>query len=217
MRWSFMGIVGSLSLSLVGCAGQADISLALGSTEELALSVEEAADAEAGAEGSEAALLLHVIRTEVHVAAAGGGDAEGEPADDAADDEGGEGGGFVVLSEEARDVDLYALSGTAEELASGPVPAGRLTQIRLILDADSPATLVAGGEETAVSVPSGAQTGLKLYAAPPVVLEDGSAVELGVEFGGLVGSDESGLVLTPALALTGGSAPIPEGAGSRAP
>lgn len=187
-------------LAAIGCA-QAEVSLSLGSTESLALSAETAADETTEEGAGEAALVLHVVRTEVHVAA-GEGDEEDE-------------GGFTVLSEEARDVDLLALRGTADEIAHGAVPAGRLTQIRLVLDADQQATLIVDGEELPVQVPSASESGLKLYLAPPAELEGGDALELMVEATGTIAREDGSLMLRPTLALTGQGSPSPDAAADR--
>ena len=109
------------------------------------------------------------------------------------------------MSDEARDVDLLALSDDVDEIAAGDVPAGRLTQIRLILAADAQATLVVDGAERDVLVPSAVETGLKLFLAPPIALAAGEAVAVALRLDGVVETGEGGLVLQPVLALEGAS------------
>lgn len=74
----------------------------------------------------------------------------------------------VVLNP-ARRVDLLTLTnGVLEELGQTSLPAGRYTQMRLVLAANGGATPLAnsvvptGGAETALTTPSGQQSGLKL-------------------------------------------------------
>lgn len=199
-----------LPLLFVGACSRADVSVTARSTDALALSAEDAAGepvtgADGGSSGG-AQLLLHVVRTEVHVA--GGaeslGDGDDVPPDagepDGADDVDAD-TGWTVVSDAPRDVDLIALAGGPDEIADGPVPAGRLTQLRLVLDAARPATLVVDGDETAVEVPSGAESGLKLRASPPIRLAPDDEVELAVRFDGVVERADGALRLSPTLAL----------------
>lgn len=74
----------------------------------------------------------------------------------------------VVLTPEKR-VDLLTLTnGVLEELGQTSLPAGKYTQLRLVLAANTPAAPLAnsvvptGGAETALDTPSAAQSGLKL-------------------------------------------------------
>lgn len=74
----------------------------------------------------------------------------------------------VVLAPEKR-VDLLTLTnGVLEELGQTSLPAGKYTQLRLVLATNGPAAPLAnsvvptGGTETALDTPSGAQSGLKL-------------------------------------------------------
>lgn len=74
----------------------------------------------------------------------------------------------VVLTPEKR-VDLLTLTnGVLEELGQTSLPAGKYTQLRLVLADNTPAAPLAnsvvptGGAETALDTPSGAQSGLKL-------------------------------------------------------
>lgn len=85
---------------------------------------------------------------------------------DAAD---GEGGWSEVVLNPARRVDLLTLTnGVLEELGETSLPAGRYTQMRLVLAANGGATplvnsvVPTGGAETALTTPSGQQSGLKL-------------------------------------------------------
>lgn len=74
-----------------------------------------------------------------------------------------------VVLDPPRRVDLLTLTnGVLEELGQTSLPAGRYTQMRLVLAANGGATPLAnsvvptGGAETALTTPSGQQSGLKL-------------------------------------------------------
>lgn len=82
--------------------------------------------------------------------------------------EGDDGWSDIVLSPPKR-VDLLSLTnGALVELGQTPLPAGKYTQMRFVLVANSPADPLAnavtptGGVETPVSTPSGSQSGLKM-------------------------------------------------------
>lgn len=78
----------------------------------------------------------------------------------------------IVLSP-PRKIDLRALAnGVLEELGTTPLPAGRYSQVRLVLSSNTgtgPGSMAnsvqpSGGTLTAMSTPSGQQSGLKLQA-----------------------------------------------------
>jgi hypothetical protein len=81
----------------------------------------------------------------------------------------GDGGWSEVVLNPAKRVDLLTLTnGILEELGETSLPAGKYTQMRLVLAANSGATPFAnsviptGGVETPLTTPSGQQSGLKL-------------------------------------------------------
>ncbi|MDM7951064.1 DUF4382 domain-containing protein [Hydrogenophaga sp.] len=81
----------------------------------------------------------------------------------------GDGGWSEVVLNPAKRVDLLTLTnGILEELGETSLPAGKYTQMRLVLAANSGATPFAnsviptGGVETPLATPSGQQSGLKL-------------------------------------------------------
>ncbi len=87
---------------------------------------------------------------------------------DASASDTGAGWSEVVLSP-ARRIDLLSLTnGVLEDLGQTSLPAGKYTQMRLVLapnDATSPmanSVVPTGGTETALTTPSGQQSGLKL-------------------------------------------------------
>jgi len=80
-----------------------------------------------------------------------------------------EAGWSEVVLNPAQRVDLLSLTnGVLADLGQTPLPAGRYTQMRLVLapnDASNPmanAIQPIGGSETALTTPSGAQSGLKM-------------------------------------------------------
>lgn len=92
----------------------------------------------------------------------------------------------VVLATPKR-VDLLTLTnGVLEELGQESVPAGRYTQLRLVLAANSPAAPLAnsvvptGGTETPLATPSGQQSGLKLNTSLEV--PEGQVADFVIDF-----------------------------------
>jgi hypothetical protein len=78
-------------------------------------------------------------------------------------------GWYDIVLAPAKRIDLLTLSnGVVEELGETPLPAGKYTQLRLVLaanDAASPlsnSVVPTGGVETALTTPSAQQSGLKL-------------------------------------------------------
>ncbi|MGH7724807.1 MAG: DUF4382 domain-containing protein [Candidatus Eiseniibacteriota bacterium] len=87
-------------------------------------------------------------------------------------------GGWEVLTDEEQTFDLLALrNGVTTTLGTALVPAGRYTQIRLLLGEGS--NVVVDGVTHPLVIPSGLQTGLKLVGGFNV--PEGETVELTVD------------------------------------
>jgi hypothetical protein len=87
-------------------------------------------------------------------------------------------GDWVTVRNEPLTVDLLEWNnGKSLVLGTAEVPAGKYTQIRLIID---DANVVYKGQTRSVTVPSGAQSGLKLLANFDVLV--GSTYEMVVDF-----------------------------------
>jgi len=100
--------------------------------------------------------------------------------------EGDAGWSEVVLSP-ARRIDLLTLTnGVLEDLGQTSLPAGRYTQLRLVLatnDATHPlanSVVPSGGQETALETPSAQQSGLKLNVDVDVPV--GKVVDVALDF-----------------------------------
>lgn len=101
----------------------------------------------------------------------------------------GEGGWHELTVSPARRTDLVTLTnGVLEELGSMPLPAGRYSQVRLVLAENAAsgsgalanAVRPTGGQETALATPSALQSGLKLKANVDVAA--GQAADLVLDF-----------------------------------
>jgi hypothetical protein len=93
---------------------------------------------------------VHIVRIEVHRA-------DADSTDDGKDDE----SGWSVISTDSMMVDLLTLTdGHGVSLADTLLPAGRYTQVRLILGGEN--TVVVGGIEYDLEIPSSMNTGIKL-------------------------------------------------------
>lgn len=137
-------------------------------------------------------LTLEVTRIDVHVAG-GDDEASGEGEEGPGDEDGEEGGsGWVTLElSVATPIDLLDLGATGSvQLASGAVPAGKITQVRLFFDASElvlDADIDASGQQIPagayqVNVPSAEQTGLKIPGLA-VDISDGETETVTLEIG----------------------------------
>ena len=93
----------------------------------------------------------------------------------------GEGYPFTVISEDTMTFDLIQLrNGIAADLAELDIPQGKYDLIRLYVDEAS--LTVKDGETYTVKVPSGKQTGIKIFLRPALEIEGGLTSELLIDF-----------------------------------
>jgi hypothetical protein len=93
----------------------------------------------------------------------------------------GEGSPFLLLSNEEISLNLLDLTnGVTVTLADLEVPVGTYDLVRLYVK-DAGISMV-DGEEFDLEVPSGAQTGIKVFVNPPVVVARGLTSELLLDF-----------------------------------
>lgn len=166
-----------LSTALIACSdtGRIDVSVA---AQPLAA---EPAD---GAK-------LNVTVTAVRVHVGDDDDQEVVETDGGAAEDGDAGGaGWTTVFEGAQALDLVDGQATALFLGTAEVPAGRITQIRVVL-ADDP-SYVAGGETHAVTCPSCSTSGLKIVTRGSLVLDADQHLALELSF-----APETTLELTP--------------------
>jgi len=69
--------------------------------------------------------------------------------------------GWVTVSSVPRRLDLLKLQSEAASLGFADLPPGRITQVRLLLSPDGN-SIVAGGSEHPLQVPSGCESGIKI-------------------------------------------------------
>jgi hypothetical protein len=93
----------------------------------------------------------------------------------------GEGSPFLLLSNEEFSLNLLDLTnGVTVTLADIEVPVGTYDLVRLYVK-DAGISMV-DGKEFDLKVPSGAQTGIKIFTNPPVVVAGGLTSELLLDF-----------------------------------
>ncbi len=92
----------------------------------------------------------------------------------------GDGPGWVTVFSGDRVIDISAGSSLHEILGAVEVPAGRVTQIRLVLA--STAQLIDGNEITDLACGSCEQSGLKIVPGGPITLEPGEREQLVLAF-----------------------------------
>jgi hypothetical protein len=135
---------------------------------------------------------VSVTRVDVHIAAendvAGTNDEADEPGDDTAMPEGNTGapeddtsGSWFTVFDGRERLDLLDMTGTPEFLGGLDVPAGDITQIRLVLAGDPTMTV---GEATGVPLAcaSCTETGIKVVTAGSVTLSPGDTLHLTLDF-----------------------------------
>jgi len=113
-----------------------------------------------------------------------------EDGEDSADDGGDDDGdndeeGTLTLTEETRQLDLLQLRNGNEELLADAVtvPEGEYTQLRFVLG-DKPGDnyVVVNGGQQMLSVPSGAQSGIKIILPEVEVENDGDQIDVTLDF-----------------------------------
>ena len=135
-------------------------------------------DPDAGAAGPR--LLLNVRRIDVHVAGTDGSDPldatpPSPPNPPPPDDD----GGWVTIFSGAVSLDLLQAGSVETFLASATVPAGKITQVRLVL---ADAVWVEEGRTQPVTCPSCTQTGLKIVTMGKVVVPQGGTLHVTLDF-----------------------------------
>lgn len=94
----------------------------------------------------------------------------------------GEAEGRAVIAVEPQTIDVLTLrNGGLEMLGEAELPAGTYEQLRLIVD-DAKIGFGGGAEVHDVTVPSGAQTGLKINIEPALVVAAGQTSEVVLDF-----------------------------------
>jgi len=94
---------------------------------------------------------------------------------------GSEGSPYLTLSEETQEYNLLDLrNGVTASLASLEVPAGSYDLFRLYISDGN--VVMDDGTTHNLTVPSGAQTGLKLFVSPAVEVVDGLTSDLLLDF-----------------------------------
>lgn len=104
-----------------------------------------------------------VTITRIEIRKAGDGDPDGNP--------------FITLSEDTLSFNLLELrNGVTESLPELEVPAGTYDLVRLYIDEAS--LKVKDGEEYRLKIPSGQQTGIKIFIRPALEVAGGLSSEL---------------------------------------
>src|SRR6185295_7399339 len=170
-------VCGFAAGALAGCQSDGNGSVEVGITSSGLASATPSAGADGVPIGPR--LLLTVTRVDVHVA---GFD---DPTDDppAGRPIGsippGEGGGWVTVFAGVASVDLLKAASVETFLGSTAAPAGKVTQIRLVL---SEATWVDGAVIAPVVCPSCTQTGLKIVTMGKLVIPAGGTLHVTLDF-----------------------------------
>jgi hypothetical protein len=181
-------------VAMAGCNG--------GDTGQLSLGITTTVTAPVGAAdvAPPDQLLMPVQQVSVHVVAAptaaqpGSDDHPGS--DDTADDD----GAWDDVLTTPTTIDLLAPAATSAFLASAEVPAGRITQIRLIVGGD--VSYVHDGAAATVACPSCAESGLKIV--PRGTLELAAGAHLAVTLDLSATFDATRLRLDPVVMVASG-------------
>ncbi len=88
---------------------------------------------------------------------------------------------YIILSEDTSSFNLINLrNGITEELLKLDLPIGTYDLIRLYVS--EPSILLNDGQEFGLKVPSGAESGIKVFINPAIVILGGSTTELLIDF-----------------------------------
>jgi hypothetical protein len=131
-----------------------------------------------------AAPYVEVTVTEISAHVAGGDDGDGEgkaspkpPGPEIEDAPSGD--GWVIVFEGRETIRLGDRTDLEALLGAGPIPAGKVTQIRLVI---ADATLVSGATRTPLACSSCGQTGLKIVTRGKVSVPVGGTYHVTLDF-----------------------------------
>lgn len=151
-------------------------------------------------------IRLNVVSVRVHVV----GDDEGEEGEKKS--KGGKWHELLQEEDKPFTLDLLKLlEGELIQLAEGEIPAGKLTQIRFVLDSKNPGHATPAGSDPEdeeafirVRVPSGTTSGLKIKGKP-IAIEAGTTRDLRMDFDvrASLKDDKDGLRIRPVIQLRG--------------
>ena len=182
-----------LALMVAGCGGAGgDASIEVGIT---AQALQTTSSGGSGAT-DQRHLVITVTEVDVHVAAIGGDDDD----DNAPPGKTAGGSGWIKAFSGETKVDLLDAIATEALLGSITVPAGKITQVRLVL---TDAELAYGLETTAVTCPSCSESGLKIVTEGKVNVAVGGTLHLALEFDQAksLTQDEAGYRLNPVIKI----------------
>ncbi|WP_420322977.1 DUF4382 domain-containing protein [Flagellimonas sp.] len=101
--------------------------------------------------------------------------------DDMDSDNDGDGSPFITLMEEEMDINLLELTnGVTEQLASLDVPAGTYDLLRIYVKGVN--VVLTDGRTFDLKVPSGEQTGIKVFIKPGITVAGGLSADLLLDF-----------------------------------
>jgi hypothetical protein len=193
---SSLMLSGVLALTMVGCGNGGDggdASVELGITAQ-ALEAATLPSAGAGSgsgsgsgSDSQKHLVITVNQVKLHVAATGAGEDSGRS------------GWKMAFSGETK-VDLFDATTVEALLGTIDVPAGKITQVRLMLSA---AELVEGETRTPVTCSSCSETGLKIILGGKIDVVEGDRLHLSLDVDQALSltHDETGYRLAPVIKL----------------
>ncbi len=102
---------------------------------------------------------------------------------------------ITLTSNQSTTIDLLHIVNSTESLGSFNIPAGNYTEIRFMV---SSATATINGTVVQLTIPSGAQTGLKAHFPNSLTLKAGSSVDIMLD----ISADDSGIhhgMMVPSL------------------
>lgn len=157
-----------------------------------------AMDPDAGPVGPR--LILHVVRVDVHVAGDDDGDDPPDPPPPPPPNPPPSEAGWITIFSGAEQIDLLQAGSVETFLASANVPAGKITQIRLVIE---DATWIDGATTLPVQCPSCTQTGLKIVTMGKVVVPSGGTLHVTLDFDRdrSIRTDKDGYRLDPVVKI----------------
>lgn len=192
---------GALAMTMAGCGngGGGEGSVELGVTAQALETT--TLPSEGSGEAAQKHLVITVDQVKLHVAVTGADDDADEdsvPEMDTSTDM-TTSGWKVAFSGEAK-IDLFDATTTEALLGTIVVPAGKITQVRLVL---SDAELIEGTTRTPVTCSSCAETGLKIILGGKVNVVDGDRLHLQLDFDQATSltHDGAGYRLAPVIKL----------------